>query len=676
MIRKYSVDMLNSVTTRARTEERPPSERIQTAVADGLRRWPATEADGERPSSSDNQRLATALRRFFPTAPENDDQPDEVVSSMPRRRRVIAPPTADTMTPILASVTFKTSFWRAWSRLFAWIYLVLYVLGGNLWDRLRGKDGIERRAARLRRGLEKIGGTFVKLGQQVAMRIDLAPWEYCVELSKMLDRMPPFSQEEAIAAIERTTGKPWHETFAVFDPKPIGSASIACVYQAVLKDGTRVAVKIRRPGIGELFMADFRVLDWILDLIEFLTIIRPGFTRNLRREFRATLLEELDFTREARFQAIFRRNAREQAKKKFFTAPKVYFELSNEEMIVQEYVSGMWLWEVIAAIEQNDPQGLAMMQRLNIDPKRVARRILWVTFWSMDENLFFHADPHPANILIGRDSTLTFIDFGSCGSFNDEQRAAMERTVVSMQNGDAEGMARATLKLLEPLPPVDVAALMKEAEGEYMRVLYTFGTKAKYTEWWERTSARQWLALVKVAQQYNLPLNLHTLRMIRATLLYDTLVLRLDRKIDRYEEYGRFMNYRAGLAKKRLQKRWQRSMEDGLFMSLHELAETGEDVVLRIQHTLSSPFLNFGAVIDKWIFTFSVLGRMVGRVALVAGIAVLLVSLAHYFRDGAVDLANVLDILLHSSLFYLALLSVVVLNVRLILFRLRERDAD
>jgi ubiquinone biosynthesis protein len=655
---------------------RATAKRVKTAVADGLRRWPDA-ADGLTQTSGNEQRLAAALHQLFPTArPSDNSGPVEVVSSMPRRRQIIAPATANTIRPMLDEITFSTSLWRALRRMLAWVYLILYVMGGNLWDRLRGRDGIERRAARLRQGLEKIGGTFVKLGQQVAMRIDLVPWEYCLELSKMLDRMPPFSQEEALAAIERTTGKPWQETFAVFDPQPIGAASIACVYQAVLKDGTRVAVKIRRPGIGELFMADFRVLDWLAEFVEFLTIVRPGFTRNLRREFKDTLLEELDFTREARFQEIFRRNARKKAKKKFFTAPKVYFELSNEEMIVQEYVSGMWLWEVIAAVEQNDPTGLAMMRRLSIDPKLVARRILWVTFWSMDENLFFHADPHPANILIGRDSSLTFIDFGSCGSFNDEQRIALERTVISMQNGDAEGMARATLKLLEPLPPVDVSALMKTAEAEYMRVLYTFRTKAKYTEWWERTSARQWLALVKIARQYNLPLNLHTLRMIRATLLYDTLVLRLDRKIDRYEEYGRFMDYRAGLAKKRLQKRWQRNMKDSLFMNLHELAETGEDLVQRVQHTLSSPLFNFGSVIDKWIFTFSALGRMTGRLALVTAIAAVLVALVHYLRDGAVDVVNVFNILLHSGFFQLALLAVVILNVRLILFRLRERDAD
>jgi ubiquinone biosynthesis protein len=125
-------------------------------------------------------------------------------------------------------------------------------------------------------------------------------------------------------------------------------------------------------------------------------------------------------------------------------------------MLVQEYVTGMWLWEVIAAVEQQDPQGLAMMRRLNIDPQRVAKRILWASFWSMDENLFFHADPHPANIVIGQDSSLTFIDFGSCGSFNEEQRATMERVVLAMQKGDAEGMAQATLKMLEPFPPVEM----------------------------------------------------------------------------------------------------------------------------------------------------------------------------------------------------------------------------
>jgi ubiquinone biosynthesis protein len=600
---------------------------------------------------------------------------ENVIRPMPRRQPVVEHRNGPLIVPDFQPVTFRASLWQSVRRLAIWVSLIVSVLGGNLWDRLWRQDTVERRAARLRRGLERTGGTFVKLGQQVAMRIDLLPWEYCIELSKMLDRMPAFPLEEAVATIERVTGKAWHETFAIFDPEPVGSASIACVYQAVLKDGTKVAVKIRRPGIGRLFMADFKVLDWLFDLVEALTIVRPGFTRNLRREFQETLLEELDFTKEARFQEIFRRNARRKSGKRFFTAPRVFFDLSGPEMIVQEFVSGMWLWEVIAAVEQKDEEGLAMMRRLNIDPALVARRIMWAAFWSMDENLFFHADPHPANILIRPNSKLTFIDFGSCGSFNEEQRAVLERIVLSLQKGDAEGMARATLKLLEPLPPVDVSALMKEAEAEYMRVLYTFRTKARYTEWWERTSARQWLALVRVAQQYDLPLNLHTLRMIRATLLYDTLVLRLDGSVDRYDEYGKFMKDRAKLARNRWQKRFENSTPDNFFLRLEELGELADDVVFRTQHLLSSPLLNFGAVIDKWVFTVSVLGRMAGRIVVITASAAVLVSLVHYFRFGSMDMTDSFAVLMNSLVFQIILVGVVVLNVRHILFRLRERDA-
>src|SRR5258706_5233722 len=110
--------------------------------------------------------------------------------------------------------------------------------------------------------------------------------------------MTPFSTEQALQAVERVIKRPWQEVFAVFDPKPIGSASLACVYQATLKDGTRVVVKGRRPGIKELFMADLPVLDWIACLAEFLTIIRPGFTQKLRIDLRDILMEELDFRRE------------------------------------------------------------------------------------------------------------------------------------------------------------------------------------------------------------------------------------------------------------------------------------------------------------------------------------------------------------------------------------------
>jgi ubiquinone biosynthesis protein len=657
-----------------------PTPRVRRAVARGVDSWREESGNGaarpRRPEPSTHLAVPAS-----PAAPAADHFRDHaaVLQPMPRRSQRVGIDTGDGLVdvapPAVDAVTFKASRLRTIGRLFTWLSLIVYVLSGYLWDRVRRRHDRKRQAVRVRRGLERVGGTFVKIGQQVAMRIDLVPWEYCVELSKMLDSMPPFSLEEALATIEHRTGRPWQETFRTFDPDPVGSASVACVYQAVLHDGTEVAVKVRRPGIGEVFASDFRVLDWLAYVVEFLAIVRPGFTRNLRREFRDTLIEELDFSKEARFQDIFRRRARKKKGKKFFTAPKVHFDLSGEDVIVQEFVSGMWLWEVLAAVEQGDTRGLALMRRLNIDPRVVAKRILWAAFWS-DDNLFFHADPHPANILVRPNSQLTFVDFGSCGSFDVEQRIILERVVLAMQRNDAEGMARSSMKLMEPLPPIDVEAFLKEAETEYMRLIYTFRAKAEHTEWWERTSARLWLTVVKLSKRYNIPLNLHTLRMIRATLLYDTMALRLDRTLDRYEEYDKFIDYRARLAKDRWRDRWRSDGADTGFLRSEEVLEAGDDLLLRLHHLLSSPILNFRSRVDTWVFVVSTLGRAAVRILLLTLLALLLVMGWRVLRGDPTDLAGTFGAVTGHGLYHVALAAIALLSLRRILVRLRETAHD
>jgi len=149
------------------------------------------------------------------------------------------------------------------SRLLVWIWGFVRFYSGNLLDVLRGRASVQRRAVRLRRVLEDGGPTFAKLAQQVSMRADMLPYAYCAELGKMLDQAPAFPLEQAIEIIERTLGQPLADVFEIFDPEPIGSASLACVYQARLRTGTRVAVKVRRPGIGPLIAADLRALDWL-----------------------------------------------------------------------------------------------------------------------------------------------------------------------------------------------------------------------------------------------------------------------------------------------------------------------------------------------------------------------------------------------------------------------------
>lgn len=633
--------------------------RVRQSVLEAVRVW------------KHRQKAAAGLdeaRATYPSA-------EAILQSIPRREQAVPFDERKLWIPYVEPIPTKHTTSRSLIRLFTWMRVIFTIVLGNFFDQVLRRDSMTRRAVRFRQALERAGGTFVKLGQQLAMRVDLLPWAYCVELSKMLDRMIPFPVEQALEAVERTIKRPWQEVFDVFDPLPIGSASLACVYQAILKDGAKVVVKVRRPGIMELFTADLQVLDWMTGLAEFLTIIRPGFTQKLRVELRDVLMEELDFRREARFQDVFRRNAR-KAGWKFFTAAQVYFEYSGEEVLVQEFVSGLWLWEVINIVEGKNPGGHALLRDLNIDPAVVARRILLVTFWSADENVFFHADPHPANILVRPNNELTFVDFGSCGSFNNQQRIALEQMVLCMKNQDVDGMTRATLSLMEPLQPVDVPLLMKYAQEEYMRVLHTFNTPAEYTQYWERTSARQWFVLIRTSQKFNLPMNLHMLRMIRSTLLYDSIVLRLDNKLDRYHEYTKFMKVRAQFVKRRWRKSLRDNAGDDVFLNVEELGNTFNDIMIRVQTLLSRPIVNLGSTVNKWVFAASVLSRMAGRILLVTLILIGLQEIFYNLTGARVPFVNVLNTML-SNKFYLAFLTVTtIFSIRLIVFRLTDRDVD
>ena len=598
---------------------------------------------------------------------------ETVLRSIPRREQSVPLDERKLWIPQVEQIFARNLLIRSIGRLFVWQRVILAIVLGNFFDRVFRRDTMERRAVRFRRALEKAGGTFVKLGQQLAMRVDLLPWAYCVELSKMLDRMIPFPVEQALQAVERTIKRPWQEVFEVFDPKPVGSASLACVYQAILKDGKKVVVKVQRPGIRELFMADLQVLDWMAGLGEFLTVIRPGFTQKLRIELRSVLMEELDFRQEGRFQDIYRRNAR-TAGWKFFTAPKVFFEFSGEEVLVQEFVSGLWLWEVISIVEGKTPGGHALLRKLNIDPSVVARRILLAAFWSMDENVIFHADPHPANILVRPDNQLTFVDFGSCGSFNDQQRVALEQMVLSMKSQDVDAMTRASLSLMEPLPAVDLPALVKSAQEEYMRVLHTFNTQAKYTQYWERTSARQWFVLIRTSQKFNIPMNLHMLRMIRSTLLYDSIVLRLDNQLDRYDEYTKFMKIRARFVKRKWRRKLRDNAGDDVFLNVEEFGNTINDIMIRVQATLSKPIVNLGSTVNKWIFAASVLSRMGGRILFITLLCMGLAGLLGILAGSPVSFAMAYDQVIHNRLYQAFFAAAILFSVRHIVVRLRDRD--
>lgn len=559
----------------------------------------------------------------------------------------------------------------AW-RLVFWMMLAIKLLAGNFMDWILRRSTIERRAERLRLVLQSGGATFVKIGQQLSLRIDLLPYQYASELEKMLDKVQPFPSSLAIEAIEEAIGGPLDTVFAAFDPKPIGSASMSCVYQAILQSGERVAIKVRRPEVGKILAADMRALGWLMFVAEFF-VLPPGFTDNLIDELRSMLMAELDFRMEARATELFRRRVR-KARLRYVTSPRIYFELSSSKVIVAEFVTGAWLTDVLAAVENDDTAALAVLREHGIDPKRVACRLLEVTRWSGYEGLLFHADLHPANVLVRPGSELTLIDFGSYGAFTIKERTVWRRLMQAQHDEDVGAMAQAAIGLLEPLPPVDIDELTKKVEQIFWDHLYAY--KSKHAEWWERTSAQVWISFLSLSREMQIPMNLNTLKMIRASMLVDTLALRLDRKVDQYKEFTKYLKGAGKRSLKRLRKQAREFFRRSTFVEVEDLFSAARGAIYQLKRTAESATTTTSSLIGKASYALSCMIQLtlVYVVTMVLGLTV--VGIRHYVDNIDGDLWQMGKEVLHSTPYQVFLLVAFLVYGRRIAFRLLDTDDD
>ena len=596
------------------------------------------------------------------------------------RRRFLEVSNGDAPLSQMRFVAFQTHRVYSFRRLFTWLKLLLYFLLNTLKDILLGRDSTERRAVRLRRAFERQGGSFVKLGIHLSMRVDFMPWMFCNELSRMTDRMKPFPIAEAISIIERSTGKPLSATFAEFDPEPILSSSVANTYQAALQSGDKVAVKVRRPGIGEQFMADLQAFNWLLSIAEFLTIFRSGFTHGMRSEFRSVLIEELDFVQEARRQDAFRRAAAKTGKD-FFSAPFVHLDLSGEEVVISEFASGMWLWEFLGALEQGNETVLAQAREMNIDAHKAAKRLLWVNNWSWEENLFFHADPHPNNIIIGRDTRLYFINFTSTGTLSSSKRQALRQNLNYTRERDPQNMARSCLILMEPLPPVDLIELTQEMESYNWQLLYAQEAAPESLTWQERTSVVQWIGMLRLARRHGIVMDIQVLRMLRATLLVESMAVRLHPSINFVRQYWKFDRFRAEQARRRVTDTILDQLDGKTnaqqVIRIDRILHTLQSFLLRTRHMLALPMVNFNSLMSKWSFVFNIFFRYIAQILAVTALAVIIGFAIGYFNgQPAANLQELLKSILGNPIYQISLLVLTFVNGRTVLFRMDDKETQ
>jgi len=281
-------------------------------------------------------------------------------------------------------------------------------------------------ATRARLALEELGPTFVKLGQLMSTRVDLFPPSWIAEFEKLLADTPPVPFAALLPEVERALGRSPFEVFRDLDPVPLASASIAQVHRARLQDGTPVVLKIRRPGIRAKVEADLRLLAQIAQLIESeIPEARRYQPTEIAAQFARSLERELDLAVEARHVERLAKNFEGDP---YIVIPKVYGAWTSEVMNVQEHVD---------AIPGTD---LAAVKAAGLDPQLIAARGVESTLKMILIDGFFHADPHPGNVLFLPDNRIAMIDCGMVGRLSPIRRNQVVDLLAGLARLDEEAM--------------------------------------------------------------------------------------------------------------------------------------------------------------------------------------------------------------------------------------------
>ncbi|MEN6328494.1 MAG: AarF/ABC1/UbiB kinase family protein [Syntrophomonas sp.] len=469
-----------------------------------------------------------------------------------------------------------------------------------------GKPGANNMARRLREAMEELGPTFIKLGQLLSTRPDLLPPEYINEMEKLQNEVPPFSHEKLLEIL-KSEGVDLQRDFSWFNPEPLAAASIAQVHEAVLKNGQKVVLKVKRPGIERTMESDLDILIELSYLLE----RRNNWARMYRiseiiMELGQALRNELDFRKEARNADIFHRNFQGDEN---VIIPRVIWEYSSSGVLTLEYVEGVKISDFIN------------LKKGNYDMRKIAGHLVEALFKQIYEHGFLHADPHPGNIAITAGEKIIFYDFGQVGIVDEIIKEKGINLIVNMMRYDTNGVSRALLDIGIGSQYVNQEELRRDVSRLQQKY---YGLPLA-----EINVGEALRELIDLSMKYQMRLPAELSLMVKMLMTVENLVAQLDPQlsiVDIAEPYGKKLMIKRFLPENlkretaefildyvRLLKAFPRE-----FDNLLRILEAGE-LKIKMEHGNLKPLIARADIISNRVSLAIILASIIVGTSLLAG---------------------------------------------------------
>lgn len=370
-------------------------------------------------------------------------------------------------------------------------------------------DPADRRgtARQLRLVFEELGPTFIKLGQLLSTRPDLLPQVVIREFEKLQDRVPPMPFEQVRAQLEAGLGDELASSFEHIERSPLATASIGQVHEARLPGGRRVVVKVLRSGVAEQIRSDLDILYFLSRIIR-ATIAESDIYNvdEIVREFDRAISQEIDFLNEARNLQRFTTQCANQPR---IVIPEVISALSNRRVLTLEFLDGQRITHTEAGSEEAE---------------HIVDALMNTAYEQVFVHGLFHADPHPGNLFVLEGHRLAMLDFGLVGQLSRSQQDDLVALVLTIVNGDIDGIARTVLRMGVPLARVNLAEFKREIAG--MRERYF----NKHLD--EIDVSAFSMDLMDLALRHRIKINSEYSLLAKATVTLEGVLRRLDPKLD------------------------------------------------------------------------------------------------------------------------------------------------